>query len=149
MRILGIKRINQTENQNRIIGEWKSEKGRGNECVVTSRNDQLFLTLKYKRDVIYQGCITEKKGANTNGRRAGDNSNVYCKIDADTIIINVNVFQKESSSSINAGGYWSGNSGHTVEINYRFTYENGKFVLYVKKDGKETDKVVFRKTESK
>lgn len=148
-----VDQINQIKNKNRIVGEWKSKKGRGNECIISSIGDQFFLTLKYKRDVIYEGWIPEKKGAKTNGRRRDDrrrddNSQVFWKVNADTIIINVSVIHKESSSSRNTGSYWYGNSGHTVEIEYRFTFENGGFVLYVLKDRKEIDRIPFIKEKS-
>ena len=135
--------INKAKNYNRLVGEWKSEKGIGNKCVITSRNNQLYLTLKYKWGVLYEGRITD-----TNTLEGGVNK-VYCEIGADTIIIFVNVFHKENSSTTRVGGYWSQNSGHTVDIHYRLAFEKWEFVLYVRKDGKETDKIVFRKKESK
>ncbi len=138
--------IQKANNYNRLVGEWTTEKGKRSVCTITSRNNQLFMTLKYNRDIIYEGSITEdiKEEKRIKGGRIYNQ--VHSSITADNITIYLNVINEVFSSTQSRGGYWVPVGGHTTK--YHLSYENGTFVLDVTKDGKKEDSVTFKKSES-
>ena len=52
------KKLYERININFLVGNWKQEKGKGTECIITNQNDQLYITLKYKKNIIFEGYVT-------------------------------------------------------------------------------------------
>lgn len=127
---------------NNLIGKWKANEGglfKRNVCKISSKNNQLYLTLKYYGETIFDGYLT------------GNNDNrVKCKISSEEIVIDINmtITKKVSNSqySYDARGnrYWSGLGGSTTQTKrYHFYFKDGHFILDDYSDMSKS--VVFKK----
>lgn len=102
----------------KLVGDWKADK-RKYSCNIAFINDQLFLSIKYKKDTIYAGYISSKLDSKTGDfkelsndyARARTDGINHSKITKDVIILDL--------------GWYSGDGRSYCH----FYYKNGVFIL--------------------